>query len=488
MNNLLNETKEGASQFKSTYNYALDFFSKAGSIFTTDKKQSFYNEDVSIDEMFQSVWLNDKELALKLLFWLRDCRGGAGNRSSFKHILRWVAKQHPNYLKDNLELIPLYGRWDDLTSLFNTPLEAHAAKLWCVAINEQNVLAAKWADRKMKPIQKEFGINEAQLRKVLSYIRKNHIVEHKMCSKDWSSIKYDNVPSVAMARYAKAFKKNDDERFTKFKMDVAIGKVKINTGALFPHDCVRTARNGDTETANLQFDNLPQYFDPKDERIMCLCDSSGSMSIQVSGSVTAYDVSTGLSLYCSNMVGKDNPFYRKFIAFESESKFVDWSKYSFGGCFGFSNRIFDGAVGSTRIDLALKLILDSALMWNVKQEQLPTTLLIISDMQFTNATGTNGFDRIYDYRPKVKDHDTEVNKVLDMFVEKGYNPPKIVYWNVANAGYSGSPETVEPKFPSVLVSGFSPSILKAVFECDEESFKPVNIMLKTLEKYKVNMP
>jgi hypothetical protein len=243
-NALLSQTHEGATQFKSTYDYALDFFSKAGSIFTTDKKQSFYQPQGNIDDLFQPVWMTNKELSLKLLFWLRDCRGGAGNRSSFKHILKQLAIQHPEYLKDNLELIPLYGRWDDLNALFNTPLEQEAAKLWCVAINEKNVLAAKWADRKLKPLQREFNINEAQLRKVLSFIRKNHIVEHKMCSKKWDEIDYKGVPSVAMARYAKAFQRNDGERFSSFKMSVAKGETTINTSVLFPQDCVITRTSG----------------------------------------------------------------------------------------------------------------------------------------------------------------------------------------------------------------------------------------------------
>ena len=131
--------------------------------------------------------------------------------------------------------------------------------------------------------------------------------------------------------------------------------------------------------------------------------------------------------------------------------------------------IFDYAVGSTRIDKALDLILDTAKFFNLTNEQIPTTLLIISDMQFHNDGCQNS--------------DTEVNQALNKWTKTNYNKPKIVYWNTD--GYAGSPE-IANSYNVALVSGFSPAILKAIFSGDD--FSPKAIMLRALEKYKINIP
>lgn len=175
-----------------------------------------------------------------------------------------------------------------------------------------------------------------------------------------------------------------------------------------------------------------------------------------------------MSLYCSAKIPEDNPFHKKFITFCSESKFANWNGISFGSV--LRNRsIFDGAIGGTRIDLALKLILDSALNWNLTQDQLPTTLLIVSDMQFHQGV--------------TRHSELPVERMLNEFIKNGYTPPKVVYWNTN--GYVGQPATVDGNNIG-LVSGFSPSILKAIFSGDD--FNPISIMLRALEKYEIIIP
>lgn len=466
------ETNEGAKAYEHSLNHALEFFSKAGSLFDTKRKQSFYNNESSALELFINSWIVDKPLSFALLLWLRDCRGGAGNRSGSRAIYNWLAKNNPEWLKANLHQIPTVGRWDDLRSLFGTSLEKDAAELWAMALNEDEVkvLAAKWADRSDHPIREVLNLSVPQMRKLLANIRKNHIVEHKMCQGLWESIDYKTVPSVAMARYTKAFKKHDEERFAAFKNKVKTGEEKVHADVLFPHDCIRTAMNGDPEMAELQFDSLPNYLEGEDgdERILVLSDTSESMSIaSLGGSVTAYDVSTGLALYCSSRMREDSPFYKRFIGFCSESTFKDWRNMSFSEALQ-SRKIFDRAVGATRIDTALNLILNTAIKREIAQEQMPTTLLIVSDMQFHQGSRTN---------------DTEVETCLKKWDEAGYERPKVVYWNTA--GYSGQQATQNMKSVG-LISGFSPSILKSLLGGTD--FSPKGIMLRTLEKYEVVIP
>ena len=67
------KTHNGANAFEHSENHALEFFSKAGSLYT--KKQSYYGNESSALELFKNAWRSDNETAMKLLFWLRDCRG-----------------------------------------------------------------------------------------------------------------------------------------------------------------------------------------------------------------------------------------------------------------------------------------------------------------------------------------------------------------------------------------------------------------------------
>ena len=460
------KTNEGGDQYEFSMDHALEFFSKCGSLFS--KRGSFYENEESPISLFQKVWVVDKVNAFKLLLWLRDRKDGAGNRSAFRSILSWLAENDGKWIVENIDWIPEIGRWDDLRSLFNTPIENLVSKYWADAISKNNVLAAKWANRKDKPVKHALGIKEeGKFRKLLANIRKNHIVEHKMCTKRFNEIDYKTVPSIAMSRYTNAFLKRDEERFDNFKEKLKSGEEKVHASVLFPHDCIRTAKNGDKEMADAQFQELPNYLEGTNEKIIVISDTSGSMRIPVSGSIQAVDIAQGVALYCSSKISSDNPFYKKFIGFCNEGNFKNWNGLEFSQTIN-DRGIFDGAIGPTRIDVALDSILETALFWNLKQDQMPTTLLIISDMQFHNGAYQHG---------------TEVNKAMDKWIDAGYLVPKIVYWNTA--GYAGSPEKVDTKNVA-LVSGFSPSILKAIFS--GEDMTPLGVMKKALEKYEINIP
>lgn len=455
--------------YEHTLDHAVEFFSKAGSLYT--RKGTFYGGEETALSLFQKTWIVEPITSMKLLFWLRNPRGGAGNRSGARSCWHWLAVNDPKWASVNLHLLPKYGRWDDLRAFFGTNLESQAATLWAAALKEKDAMAAKWADRSDFPVRKMMEMKVGPFRRLLADLRKNFIPEFKMCTGQWKEIDYSQVPSVAMARYTNAFNKHDAEGYAEYKEAVKSGEAKINAAVLFPHDCVRTALNGDPHSADLQFDALPNFM-PEDKRILMLCDTSGSMKapVDVGSSVQRIHVSMGLSLYCSAKMPKDSPFYKKFIKFESEDKLVSWEGQTFSQALK-NKEIFDGAWGSTNVGAALKTILITAKMFEVPPERMPTSLVIVSDMQFDSMVNTG-------------DHEsTVVEQHMRMWEEAGYPRPQIIYWNVA--GYAGSPATV--KMPNTgLVSGFSPSILKAVFE--GEDFTPRGIMERAISEYEIVIP
>jgi hypothetical protein len=299
------------------------------------------------------------------------------------------------------------------------------------------------------------------------------VVEQKMCSDNWNEINYEHVPSKAMSMYGKAFSKHDTERFAEFKGAVVKGEKVIKTGTLFPHDCVKGVRHGDIETATLQFKNLPNFVKNPDMKAIVICDWSGSMDGKsISDNVTALDVSVGLALYFSTRLSESNPFYKKFIAFSETSAFIDWSTKTFSWMCESRNldKLGKWAM-NTNIEKALKNIATFASKSNLGAEMVPNTLIIVSDMQFDEASNSG------------INSDNSIESGLKEFDKYGYQRPSIVFWNVA--GCAGAPAKSNSKRVG-LVSGFSPSILGAIFA--NEDFTPYSIMMKTLEAYTVTVP
>lgn len=472
------KTNNEASCNYSTENPLVEFFSKAGSLFVTGsgKRQSYYGNEATALDLFKNAWCVSPETAMKLLFWVRDPRGGAGNRSGFRSIVSWLTETNFDWISSNLELIPVYGRWDDLIACVGTKLESQAIELWANAIRAGDGLASKWAPRENKAnanvaklLRRALSVSSKEYRKTV--VSNTSVVETNLCNNDLGSINYSGVPSVAMSRYNKVFSRKDTDRFVKYLEDVKNpnSKEKINASVVFPHDLVRSILIGRDKTADAQFEAMPNWFSTN-MRVMPIVDSSGSMGVRVAGLISAYDVAAGLAFYASDRLGAENPFYRKFIPFSDEAKFFNWT-----GCNGLSEGLLNyrrctdhGFVGSTNIYSAFKLMLDTASFMNITPDQMPNAFLIISDMQF------NG---------QVVGDDTLMKNIISQWVAAGYEVPKIVYWNIA--GYAGAPATVYD-VETGLVSGFSPSILKAVFEGDD--FTPLGIMKRAIEKYEVKVP
>ena len=398
---------------------------------------------------------------------------GAGNRSASKEIYTWLANNNTEWINVNIDLIPKYGRWDDLTALYNTPCEEKALELWSQAIksNETRIggLAAKWADRQDKKLREYMKLSPKAFRKLV--VSKTKVVETLMCNNEWTTINYNTVPSVASARYKSAFLKHDPAyeawRNSLVKED---GEAKVNASVLFPHDIIRMV-NADRKDANVgaladaMLKTMPNYMEGSNYRVMPICDFSGSMSCKVSGEISAFDVSLSLGLYCSEKIGKDNPFYRKLIPFSDSSKIESWKNMTFVDAI---RNIPNGYCGGTNIQSALDKILEAAILFNATNEQIPNVLLILSDMQFNEG---------------VEDRGTPVNESLGKWKNAGYNLPKVIYWNLA--GYGNQPATCDDK-EVALVSGFSPSVLKAVL--GGADFSPLAIMKKAIERYEITVP
>jgi hypothetical protein len=447
-------TTNGMAAFESTCRANVDLFSKLGA-----------SRGKDITQLFNTALIEDSQLAIRIALWGRDIRGGAGERKLFRDMLLHLEKTNPDYLlKTNLLLmVPELGRWDDLL-IFQTPEVKHVAHgLIYNALKEGHGLAAKWMPRKGKlavELRQSFGMSPKRYRKTLVMLTK--VVETTMCAREFETINFNHVPSLAMSRYTKAFAKRAPEQFTAWKEALKKGDpkvAKVNAAAVYPYDVLKTVINGDSDVADAQWEALPNFIG--DANVLPLVDVSGSMTARVGNSktdLTCMHVAISLGLYCASK--NTGAFRNLFVTFSERPRI--------NSIFGTLSQRYSQMRSSewgynTNLEAALEVILDLAKKNRVPQTDMPNTLLILSDMQFDSACG-NPSSRA-------------LEMIRDDYRLAGYEAPAIVFWNL------NSHDNVPVKFDdrgAALVSGFSPTIMKSVLSADLNNMTPEGIMRRTV--------
>jgi hypothetical protein len=459
-------TENGMATNSSSLNACVDLFFNIGAMRGQDKQR--------LIATFSKAFNEDPKRAMKLLFWARDVRGGAGERQVFKDIITYLAENHDLALKPNLHLIAEYGRFDDLLVLVGTYLEKDALQIIVDAIKAENGLCAKWMPRKgpiAEKLRNFMKMSPKQYRKTL--VNLTNVVETKMCAKEWDTIEFGKLPSVASARYQKAFGKNAYESYSAYIASLVKGEAKINAGAVYPYDVTKSLNHGNATVANEQWKALPNYMEGANDMILPVVDVSGSMSCPAGGSksVTCMDVAISLGLYISER--NEGPFKDAFITFSSNPQLQVLS----GSLKDRYAQMSSSDWGmSTNLEATFKLILDQATKHNLSQDEMPSKILILSDMEFNSATGDGGWRN-----EGGKWNPTAQQMIEKMYDVAGYTMPQIVYWNIQSRN-GGVPVAFDTQ-GTALVSGFSPAIMTSLLGGEIES--PQQIMDKTIlsERY-----
>ena len=456
-------TTNGMRARKSTANACVDLFFKIG---------ASRGKDITKD--FVAAYVENKEVALRIAQWVRDVRGGAGEREIFRQILAYLDKHDQDAAAKLLMKVPEIGRWDDVFVVKSDKLKAQAYTMLGDALRARNGLAAKWTPRKGEvavEIRNFFGMSPKFYRKSLVELSKT--VEQEMCAKEWDSINFSHVPSLAHARYKKAFFRNTPEyakyvaELTKDPKDRSVN-VKINAGAVYPYDVLKGVigsygkNYNATELGALQaqWDAMENFIG--DANVLPLVDVSGSMSCRAGGSgsqsaTTCMDVAISLGLYCADKnTGK---FKDTFLTFSSSPELLHLK----GNIVQKVQQMASSNWGmSTDLVKAMDKILKTAKDGNVPQEEMPDVLMIMSDMQFNQCAR---FD------------DSAMRMIKRKFEDAGYAVPQIVFWNL------NAHDNVPVKHDAsgvALISGFSPQIMVSVLGGDADKFTPEAIMLKAV--------
>jgi hypothetical protein len=465
-------TENGMPTHSTSGNPLVDYFYKMGGARTIPSEE--------LCKLFVNAKLFNEELALKALFYNRDCRGGQGERRSFRIVFRLLCILYPELAKKTIHLVPFYGRWDDLLVAVDTPLESIAFDLILHALKEGNKLCAKWMPRDNKKykdiaikLRSHFGLTPKQYRKLLS--GNTQVVENLMCQNRWDKINYNQVPSVAMKKYKKAFFRHDEDRFSFWieSLSKPDSKNKVHSEQLFPYDIIKdilkksrcdlfnesfkNVTGKEAQLLDAQWKGLRDY-DMSLNRMIPVCDVSGSM---LADDFIPMASSIGLGLYIAER--NKGIFQDAIITFSGSPKLVRFNK---GNIVEKTRQAYrmDWKM-NTNLEAVFRLILTKAVEYGLPEELMPRTILILSDMQFDRCISTPT-DNVY-------------QMIGRMYNAKGYTIPNVIFWNLRTS--KGVPVKFNQR-GTALISGHSPSIVKSLLEGELD---PVKIVMTTLlsERY-----
>lgn len=460
------KTENGADAKNTTDSALLDMFATIGAMRTRSEDE--------IVKKFELAFQEDSLGAMRCLFYARDIHGGLGERRVFRVLLTYIANKHTEELRKNIDKIPEYGRWDDVYSLVGTKLEDN---MWddvkyqllkdkvLMKNEESSSLLAKWLKKAdaSSPNTRKLGIYTAKklgmsvydYKRLCNRLRKHiDVVEQRMSARQWDTINYPAVPSRAMMNYRKAFARHDQERFEEYISKVSSGEQKINAATLYPYDIVEKIlyHSENSKVLEAQWDNLPNYVDG-DVNAVVMADVSGSMY----GRPMA--TSIGLAMYFAER--NKGAYHNLFMTFSGRPKFVEIKGNTITQKINFISRA--SWQMNTDLEAALMKILDVAIENHCSQEEMPKSLIIISDMEIDCCTNQKHRENFYDYVSRV-------------YKEHGYKIPNVVFWNV-NSRHDVFLADKNRKGVQ-LVSGQSVSTFKNLIGCVDKT--PVEMMYSVL--------
>lgn len=459
----LTQTENGAATYCSTGSYCLDLFATVGALRKAD--------DTEIIARFIRAYAEDPDMAMKLLFFARDIRGGLGERRVFRTILHWLAAEKPESVRKNLAFIEEYGRFDDLLALLDTPCEADMLRhikarfdadrqvpegepvsllgKWLPSINTSNAETVRAAKR----IAKAFGLSDAAYRKALVALRARiRILENNLREKDYT-FDYEKQPSRAMFKYRKAFARNDGERYSAFLDAVKSGSAVLHTENVAPYELVapflsfdwqengktfmRSVSQAEKDTLNATWASLPDF--GSGENALAVVDTSGSMYCD--GGLPAA-VALSLGLYFAER--NTGCFANRFIEFSERPQLIELKGETFADRLRYAASFCE--VANTNLEAVFDLILRAAVRYGATQSELPKKLIIISDMEFDMCVGNASAVNFAHAEKK--------------FAAQGYTLPEVVFWNAKSRNCQ---QPVKMNAAGVtLVSGVTPRIFSMV--------------------------
>ena len=479
LENLKNEmnityTENGSKAYASSLSHCLDLFATVGGL------RRATNDEIT--KRFIRAFAENPDLAMKILFYARDIRGGLGERRVFRIVLKWLCNNHPETVIRNIGFIAEYGRFDDLLELLATPCEGVAVAYIAEKLKndkrkmvkgEEVSLLAKWLPSVnasnsntvllARKLSRKLNMSEPEYRKTLSSLRAYiRILENNLREKDYT-FDYSKQPSKAMFKYRNAFMRNDGERYGDFLNKVNKGEAILHADTLYPYELVdrylgnwgrlRDFSEDEKTALNATWNSMPDY--TNGENALVIVDTSGSMYWPVAPKPASVALSLGIYFAERNK----GAFKNHFIEFSERPQLIELKGENFVDKLRYICTFNE--IANTNMQAVFDVILNTAVNNNVAASELPSTLYIISDMEFDGCVDNASV--------------TVFENAKRKFEAAGYKLPKVVFWNVASRNLQLPVRKNEQGV--ALVSGSSPRVFSMVLNGE---LNPEEYMLQVI--------
>ena len=453
-----------------------------------------------------------------LVFNLRDCRGGKGERSLGRKAFVWLFINYPKEFYKVVHLLPEYGRWDDLFVLWCRILDLklsspeHIAKNYASKKHSEDVLSeirdlqinlikmfgnqliqdrenmlqnqpislcAKWAPSEKGSLNKKYDIlsiicrvmkwSPQEYRKLYISPLRNYlqIVESLMCASKWDNIKFQSVPSNAMFKLRDAFNKHSPDNFNEWKLKLASGNTKINSKLLMPHEIIASLKK--YEMCDVIIEQQWEVLEKNAinsksfDKALFVIDVSNSMQTwgwrqnNIPKNYFPIDIAVALGILGSH--ASQGPWHNHIITFHTSPELIVLPEESLWERYAIIKSI--PWSGSTDIQKVFDLILTKATQENISPSEMPEKIFIVSDMQFNHVENTK---------------QTNLSALQNKYKTYNYTIPHLVFWNVVG---DGSDFPSQNHQNTTLISGFCPNIVRGVFQ--DSNISPYSIMRQIID-------
>lgn len=444
-----------------------------------ESNKDFNKEDII--RIFNKCYNEDNLKAIKYLFYIRDKEEGLGKRNFFKIICKYLGENNNKILRNNINNIPVYGRWDDLYSLFNTPLEEDVIVLIREQLKEDKKTdypstLGKWlksentSSKESKALAKRtrelLNMSPREYRLMLSSLReKLNIVERQMSNRDWQNIKYGNIPSAAMKKYSKAFYNRDRERFNEYLKISSINKKALKDKEerereLHPNDIVKDilkdSKENSTENLIKAWNNLEDYLEEGGDILPLIALKYNNINeIKVEDpyyinalSSCSYIIKNNKGAFKDYIITTTAPLNLKHIkTTDLKERLLEISKLSL--------------CNTINVENILDVVLFAAIKHNLSKEDMPKRILCIVNKK-TSISIVNSEE----LRTKsLLINDIEYESIKRKWSSSNYQVPEIIIWYLDEEkqlnSLINSGETIK------FVFGYSPNIFKDILKNQE---------------------
>lgn len=463
----VSETWNGALSYLTTNSACVDQFGKAGSYRGRELSQVFQEQQV--------LWNENKEFAVKFPFYLRmitrttklpngesseKVQKGQGARDeSFKRFL-WFAHNEPELFYNNLWLLPIVGSWKDLWTLLSMDDSLNHEKIFTIIaegcendsqrelvkkylpqIRANKKCTTKWA-KTTNDLAKEFckwaGWTPRQYRQFKSS-GKAHEFQKFISTRQYDKLDWNKISGKALLNLCSSKfldNQNLSENYLAWISQTPVAKFNG-----YPYELgqklksVVYSNNINSKitkmTVDAQFENLIKTGNKSNSgikgNVWCALDTSGSMDCKISNNLTAFDVCVSLGIYFSTL--NEGAFHKNVIMFDSESRVKQLV-----GTFSemYSDIVKSNtAWGSTNfMSIINEIIRIRKSRPNIPLTDYPTTLLVVSDMQFDSCGRQTNYERMKEI-------------LYSAFPKEFVDDMKFVWWQVNGRNTKDVPATLD---------------------------------------------